>query len=320
MASHCRIAPAPPVHPPEKVRGGGGEEGLLQIKWDPLPRSKWGDDSISYILYFRLKSDDAINGQWQKVKTKQTYHYAVVGLDFYYLPYVVKVQAINKKGPGPNSTAVIVYSAEKLPDATPTFLSAVAVNATAGRVKWIRVNNTREEAGGAVGGYKIDYWPEGPQCKGGGYLEARATSVNISGDVGEALVVGLDPWSAYCLNIQFYNAAGLGLKTDNYYLKTTGFPPELYPDYVTVISHGKDSVRLLWKGVSTQSKEEPIRGYSALYWNITEDIRAARVVDFGMGQTGVIHGIEKNTIYRLVMLAYNKGGNGTKSMNVFFTL
>ncbi|GFN88956.1 contactin, partial [Plakobranchus ocellatus] len=86
------------------------------------------------------------------------------------------------------------------------------------------------------------------------------------------------------------------------------------------MSHGSDSVRLLWKGVSVQSDEEPIRGYKALYWNITEDIRAARVVDFGMSQTGVILGIKKNKIYRLVMLAYNKGGNGNKSMNVFFTL
>ncbi|GFN94662.1 contactin [Plakobranchus ocellatus] len=317
---YYRIAAAPPIHPPDNVGGGGGAEGLLQMKWDPLPRSKWGADFISYILYFRLKDGDPINGQWQKVKTNRTYHYAVVGLDFYYLQYTVKVQAFNIKGSGPNSTEAIVYSAEKLPEATPTFLSAGAVNATAGMVYWIPVPNTRETARGAVGGYQINYWQEGPQCRGGGDLEAGATSINIYGDVGEGLVIGLDAGSANCLNIQFYNAAGLGPKTDNYYLEMTWLPPKLYPEYVTVISHGRDSVRLFWKGVSTYFEEEPIRGYRVWYWEVTEDIRAARVVDFGMSQTGVIHGIERDMVYRLRMLAYSKGGNGTKSMDVFFTL
>ncbi|RUS82807.1 hypothetical protein EGW08_009427, partial [Elysia chlorotica] len=58
----------------------------------------------------------------------------------------------------------------------------------------------------------------------------------------------------------------------------------------------------------------------AWYWEVTEDIRAAREADFGLHQTGVIHDVEKDTIYRLRLMAYSNGGYGTKSMEVYFTL
>ncbi|GFS00276.1 contactin [Elysia marginata] len=145
---------AAPIFPPDNVGGGGGAEGLLQIKWDPLPRSKWGSQSVSYIMYFRRQSDDEKNAQWEVVKTDNTYFNKIVGLDLYYLPYTVKVQAINPQGQGPNSTEVTVMSAERLPDTQPSFKSAGAVNATAGMVYWTPIPPTREKARGAIGGYQ----------------------------------------------------------------------------------------------------------------------------------------------------------------------
>ncbi|GFS00241.1 contactin [Elysia marginata] len=301
---YYNMASAAPIYAPENLGGGGGGEGLLQIKWDPLPRSKWGSQSVSYIMYYRRQSEDEKNAQWEVVKTENTFYNKIVGLANYYLPYTVKVQAINPQGQGPNSTEVIVMSAERLPEIQPLFEDAEALNATSGVVYWTPIPNTRESARGAIGGYQINYWQEGPQCKGGGDLEAGATSVNIHGDVSEGIVVGLDPGSANCLNLQYYNAA----------------EPSLYPEYVTVLSQGEESVRLFWKGVSSLPGEEAITGYSAWYWEVTENIRAAQVADFGLTQTGVIHGIEKDRIYRLRMLALSIGGNGTKSGDVFFTL
>ncbi|RUS82808.1 hypothetical protein EGW08_009428, partial [Elysia chlorotica] len=107
------MASAPPIYAPENVGGGGGAEGLLRISWEPLPRSKWGSFAISYIMYYRLQSEDKNQGLWETVKTNRTFFNKVVGLDNYYLPYTVKVQAYNDQGPGPNSTEVIVMSAER---------------------------------------------------------------------------------------------------------------------------------------------------------------------------------------------------------------
>ena len=58
----------------------------------------------------------------------------------------------------------------------------------------------------------------------------------------------------------------------------------------------------------------------AWWWNIQEDIRAAQEVDFGKLQTGVLHGIEKNQVYKLRVLGYASGGYGKKSTEVYFTL
>lgn len=40
------------------------------------------------------------------------HHVSFVGVDNYFLEYEVKVQAFNDKGFGPNSTEVVVFSAE----------------------------------------------------------------------------------------------------------------------------------------------------------------------------------------------------------------
>ena len=43
-------------------------------------------------------------------------------------------------------------------------------------------------------------------------------------------------------------------------------------------------------------------------------------MDFGRLETGVIHGVKKNTIYKLRVLPYNGGGYGKKSTDLYFTL
>ncbi|KAK3779087.1 hypothetical protein RRG08_011112 [Elysia crispata] len=316
---YYRMDSAPPIVAPDNVGGGGGATGLLQMTWDPLPRSKWGGNTISYILYYRKYEENTIDGQWEVVKTKNPYYYTVVGEENYYLPYEVKVQVQNEKGIGPNSTIAMVYSAEILPTLTPTFVAANAVNGTAGIVEWIGVPNTREAAHGKIGGYQINYWDGGDTlCLD--TFEADAQSINFYGEATEGMLIGMNPGGDYCVNIQLYNVAGLGPKTDNYYLGMNDAPPSKYPEYVIVMSQGEESVRLLYDGVKNDFGEEPIGGYKAWWWQIEEDIRTATETDFGKMLTGVIHGVEKDRIYRLRMMAYSAGGNGAKGPEVFFTL
>ncbi|RUS76986.1 hypothetical protein EGW08_015243 [Elysia chlorotica] len=316
---YYKMDSAPPIVSPDNVGGGGGATGLLQMTWEPLPKSKWGGEEISYILYFRKYEENNLERQWEVVNTKDPYHYTVVGEENYYLPYEVKVQVKNEKGSGPNSTTAIVYSAEILPTLTPTFVSAKPVNGTAGIVKWIGIPNTREAAHGKIAGYQINYY-DGRNTLCADKYEGEAQSKNIYGEATQGLLIGMKPSGHYCVNIQVYNVAGLGPKTDNYYLGMDEAPPRHYPEYVVVMSHGEESVQLLWDGVTNFFKEEPIRGYKAWWWEVAEDMRSARETDFGNMLTGVLHGVEKDRIYRLRMMAYSKGGYGTKSPEIFFTL
>ncbi|GFN94656.1 contactin [Plakobranchus ocellatus] len=185
---------APPIFPPDNVGGGGGATGLLQMTWQPMPKSRWGGKTMEYRLFYRKHEEDenAMSGQWEIKTTENPYFYAYVGEENYYLRYDVMVQAKNEKGYGPNSSVAIVYSAEKLPELQPTFVAANALNGTAGLVEWIGVPNTREDAHGQIGGYQINYWEEGNTlCDG--IFESDAQSINIYGDATEGLLIGMTP-------------------------------------------------------------------------------------------------------------------------------
>ncbi|KAH9507424.1 hypothetical protein Btru_058046, partial [Bulinus truncatus] len=212
------MASAPPTTAPENVGGGGGSVGILSITWNPMPRSSWGSSTIHYCVYYRRQSNQGDNPRWIKVDDIQVPSlYVVVGPDNYFLPYEVKVQGVNDLGRGPNSTVTVVYSAEDVPtNIAPTFHSANAINATAGTVTWIPVQNTREAARGTIVGYQVNYWMEDTKCLG--KYELDGMSSNFYGDVSSGVLVGLDFSGDYCVNVQFYNNAGMGPKTDNYYM------------------------------------------------------------------------------------------------------
>ncbi|KAH9505527.1 hypothetical protein Btru_057499 [Bulinus truncatus] len=93
-----------------------------------------------------------------QAKTKQltqTEFNTVVGVQYYYTPYEVKVQAINDVGFGPKSTVTIVYSAEDMPtNVMPIYDTFEVINGTAAVVFWKPVPNTREAARGTVYAYQ----------------------------------------------------------------------------------------------------------------------------------------------------------------------
>ncbi|CAL1530767.1 unnamed protein product [Lymnaea stagnalis] len=311
---------APPIYAPSNVARGTGMVGQLAITWDPLPRSMWGGPNLRYLVFFRRHQDRELNAKWEMSKElADPVFYTVVGHDNYFLPYDVKVQAINDKGSGPNSTVTIIYSADDMPTQIPAFAGVKPINATASMVYWTKIPPTRTDSKGIVFGYAVNYWLEG-NLRCFGIYEGSALTNNYYGDVSEGMIVGLEYAGDYCLNIQFLNFAGLGPKTDNYGMPMPLAPPQRYPEYVTVMSHGTNSVRLVWKGVYAEIREEPLRGYKAWWWNAQEHMDSANITKFGLITTGVIHGIEEDKIYRLRMMAFSLGGDGQKSPDVYFTL
>ncbi|XP_059177200.1 contactin-like [Physella acuta] len=314
------IVSAPPIEAPTNVGGGGGSVGQLIITWNPLPRSAWGGPNVRYIPYYRRQTEGGSSRKWETpVEIQDTYLHVVVGVEFYYTPYEVKVQAVNDKGRGPNSTVAIVYSAEDMPNLTPTSISFEVINGTAATVSWEPVPNTREAARGTVFAYQVNYWEE-PTTLCLGINEHQALFNRFYGDASTGLLIGMEPEGHYCFNIQFINHAGMGPKTDNYNFNLNLRAPGYYPEFVTVSSHGNESVRLTWRGVVVHLGEETIIGYKAWWWNVREDIRTARIAIFDRSGTGVLHGVEPNVIYSVRVLGYSIGGDGKKSPDVYFTL
>ncbi|KAK7482492.1 hypothetical protein BaRGS_00026309 [Batillaria attramentaria] len=283
-SAYFKIPDAPPLKAPDGIQFMISTVGTLAFTWNDT-------------LYGRVNS-----------------YVALVGADYYYLEYEVKVAAFNYLGQGPNSSVTIVMSAEDLPVATPTNTNGEEYNGTAVYLYWDPIPNTREFMKGKILGYQINYWWEEDPS----YL----MSYNVyCDDCGQGLVIGLEPDSDYWWNVQVFNTAGLGPKGEDYRISTFLYPPQHYTEYVAVHSHGEDSVYVTWRGVQTFRTEDPLIGYKLRWWPATENILSANYTVIESKRTsGVIEGVKEGIVYALRVLAYNAGGDGKNSPTVFFTL
>lgn len=309
-----RIPGAPPTKYPDNVGGGGGSVGLLTITWTPLSPEDRGAPGIGYIINWR-KNGTATKFMEARVEGDQSFYAVTVGQENYYLPYEVQVRAFNSLGQGPVSPeGVVAYSAEDIPIGVATNVYAWPFNSTALWVSWDIVPNDRAHMRGTLLGYQVNF-----QLR----FEADASLDAISwrGETENGVVVGLDPFTYYTVDVQILNTAGMGPRSEVFHAKTYKQAPRYYPTEVFVWSHTSESVRITWRGVQTEAREENLEGYKVRYWQTTDDVRVAQdiVVDRLQTET-LIHGIQKDIVYQLRVLGYSRGGDGKHSKVVYFTL
>lgn len=73
--------------------------------------------------------------------------------------------------------------------------------------------------------------------------------------------LGLYPDTTYWVNVQVVNEAGYGPQTDDLPQNTLRAAPKEAPQEVHLHIMGWDSIRVTWRGVSTDIQEEPLEGY-----------------------------------------------------------
>ncbi|XP_060585793.1 contactin-like, partial [Ruditapes philippinarum] len=309
-----KIPGAPPSKYPDNVGGGGGSVGILTITWTPLPPEDQGGPGIGYVVYWRLANtttkfkEDIVN--------EDTGTYATtVGSEYFYMLYEVKVSAFNEFGDGPVSPeGVYIYSAEEMPIGVARNVYAFAHNCTALEVTWDVIPNDREHMRGKLLGYQVNYQL---RFVDGASLDA----ISWRGETSSGIVIGLDPYTWYTVDVQLLTTAGMGPRGEVYHAHTHKEAPILYPTEIHVYSHTSQSVRIIWRGVSTTSKEENLEGYKIRYWPTTDDVRSAKdVITERDDSEAIIQGIQKDIVYECRVLGFSRGGDGKHSYSVYFTL
>ncbi|XP_052816691.1 contactin-like [Mya arenaria] len=311
-SSYFKVPMAPPRVAPSYVTGGNGSVGLLTIKWEPLRRDQEGGPDFGYRVFWQRKGDSRKIFAEADVGRK-TQHSVTVGLDNFYLPYSVKVQAYNRMGDGPLSDLTTVYSAEAMPPTRPSKLQYLPINGTAVTVTWNQVPSTREAAGGVVLGYQIDYQdaynPNGQKNR-----------VFVYCTCGQGNIVGLDPNSHYWVNVEVFNSAGRSVPSEKYLVETYESPASRYPQFVEVLPDTEHSARVKWRGVNILQNEGTLYGYKLMYWPVSDDLRTANFTEVGIVNEAVINGLQTDIIYRLRVMAVNRGGDGRKSPTLYFSI
>nr|AUG84451.1 contactin [Platynereis dumerilii] len=299
---------APPLEIPHNVGGGGGKVGDLVITWDPLPKWHQNGKDVGYKVYYKEKF--LIDDQWTEniVKGNSRNRYvALVGSNKFYTQYDVMVRAFNERGDGPPSEIVTIWSAEDIPIGVPTNVRIEQYNATALMVTWNPVPDTIEQIKGVLKGYRINYWKEETEDEG------MAIYRPLSGQRDHGLIIGLDVKTYYLVNVQVFNSAGNGPKSEDYVEETLRSAPMNQPTEVHVEVHGDNSIHVRWRGVSTSIFEEPLEGYKVRYWKNGESRYVAHDVNAEKKTNIRLKGLEQNILYNLRVFGYSRGGEGLSS-------
>ncbi|KAK3744027.1 hypothetical protein RRG08_021855 [Elysia crispata] len=319
-SAYVRTFSAPPAVAPRNLRGGGGSIGTLTIRWNALDKSEYGTsnvNSVGYRVFWRLKHNTSTDSQWslRDIAGATVEHMSVfVGEAMFFTLYETKLQAVNDMGFGPNSSIAEVYSAETLPTAVPQNVNTNTFNSTAIEVFWVPVPQVREFAGGTILGYQINYWNQEDPA-------STASFIKYYGQLDYGLVIGLDVDVNMVIDVQVFNSAGLGARSNRYIMETSGFAPLTYPQEVHIWSAGEGRAHLWWRGITITTEEEGLTGYAIWLWSANESPGSAELIELdGMAFHYTLRNLDRNTLYALRLAAVGGGGYGKKTPTIYFTV
>ncbi|XP_041794442.1 neuronal cell adhesion molecule-like isoform X8 [Chelmon rostratus] len=198
-----KTEPAAPDENPTGVQGFGTEHDNLVISWKPLSGLQSNGPGLHYKVMWRQK---AVDSDWTTVSVANNSKFVVSGTPTF-VPYELKVQAVNDYGAGPEPAIAHGYSGEDLPVAAPENVQAIALNSTLAEVHWDPV--PFKSIRGHLKGFKVYYWRERSLHKHNPH-HVEKQILTFSGNHSRGMLPGLHPFSLYSFNVRVYNGKGEG--------------------------------------------------------------------------------------------------------------
>lgn len=238
-ASEPVVTPeAAPEKNPVDVKGEGNETNNMVITWKPLRWMEWNAPQVQYRVQWRLQRT---RGAWQEQIVSDPF--LVVSNTSTFVPYEIKVQAINSHGKGPEPQVTIGYSGEDYPQAWPVLEDIKILNSSAVLVKWLPVDPAQVK--GHLRGYNVTYWWEGTQRKHS-RRHVHKDHMLVPANTTSVILGDLRPYSLYHLEVQAFNSRGLGPASENRTFSTPeGVPSQ--PEELHLECQSDTSLLLHWQ-------------------------------------------------------------------------
>ncbi|XP_028613292.1 neuronal cell adhesion molecule isoform X6 [Grammomys surdaster] len=229
---------AEPDQNPTAVEGLGTEPDNLVITWKPLNGFQSNGPGLQYKVSWRQKDGD---DEWTSVVVANVSKYIVSGTPTF-VPYLIKVQALNDVGFAPEPAAVMGHSGEDLPMVAPGNVRVNVVNSTLAEVHWDPV--PLKSVRGHLQGYRIYYWKAQSSSKRNRrHIEKKI--LTFQGTKTHGMLPGLQPYSHYALNVRVVNGKGEGpASTDRGFHTPEGVPSA--PSSLKIVNPTLDSLTLEW--------------------------------------------------------------------------
>uniref|UniRef100_A0A8B9W3P2 Neuronal cell adhesion molecule n=1 Tax=Anas zonorhyncha TaxID=75864 RepID=A0A8B9W3P2_9AVES len=233
---------ANPDENPSNVQGIGSEPDNLVITWEVKIPMNDGFQSngpgLQYKVSWRQKD---VDDEWTSVVVANVSKYIVSGTPTF-VPYEIKVQALNDLGYAPEPSEVIGHSGEDLPMVAPGNVQVHVINSTLAKVHWDPV--PLKSVRGHLQGYKVYYWKvQSLSRRSKRHIEKKI--LTFRGNKTFGMLPGLEPYSSYKLNVRVVNGKGEGPASPDKVFKTPEGVPSS-PSFLKITNPTLDSLTLEW--------------------------------------------------------------------------
>lgn len=303
-SNQYRTSPAAPEENPADVQGRGTMPSNLVITWTQLTGFQSNGPGLGYKVQWRQKDVDE---DWSSKNAANVSELVVPGTPTY-VPYEIKVQAVNDYGEGPQPDMVIGYSGEDLPLSAPESVQVMIHNSTVAEVHWEPVPFSLVR--GKLLGYKVFYRREHGLNKAGEQGEQPEQSLTFPGNRSEGRLPGLQPYSVYNISIRVLNNKGEGPASQSKTFETPeGVPGP--PSFLNVETPSLESVTLQW-GPPLQNNGRLV-GYTLKYQpvNDTNELGPPQLAEFLANQTTfTLENLNSSMRYKFYLSAKTIKGSG----------
>ncbi|NXC65766.1 NCHL1 protein, partial [Anhinga anhinga] len=294
---------AAPDKNPENIRVEASEPNEMVMKWEPLKPAERNGPGLEYKVSWRQRGVEA---DWNEETVKK--HSLTLRNTPTFVPYEIKVQAVNNLGSGPEPNVTIGYSGEDIPDAAPSGVSVDIVNSTLVKVFWFGI--PRDRVRGHLRGYKVSWWKTKSILDGKRHHPEKHF-LTFVGDRNYGMIPGLEPFSEFRLTVLAYNAKGDGPESSPVVFETPEGVPE-QPRFLRILNFDKDSVTLSW-GLPKKANGH-LTGYILQYQIINETHEIGPLNDISVTNRSTLSwklsGLSSSTKYKFYVKACTVKGCG----------
>ncbi|XP_049330479.1 neuronal cell adhesion molecule isoform X17 [Astyanax mexicanus] len=309
--------PAAPDENPSEVKGMGTEHTNLVISWKPLTGLQSNGPDLQYKVMWRQMNVDE---EWNSATVANVSKFVVAGTPTF-VPYEVKVQALNHYGHGPKPAVIIGYSGEDLPGDAPDNVRVVVLNSTLAEVYWGPVSP--KSVRGKLQGYKVYYSKERSLHRHNGHGHSHhmeEQTLTFTGNRSHGKLPGLHPFSLYKVYVKVFNGRGEGPASIKQEFETPeGVPGR--PTYLRVTDSNQDSLTLEWG--PPHEKNGRLTGYNLKYQSVNNTNELGRLEELTVpaNETSItLHNLKYSTRYKFYFSAKTHKGTGPSITEEFATI
>uniref|UniRef100_A0A8C1P9Q8 Neural cell adhesion molecule L1 n=1 Tax=Cyprinus carpio TaxID=7962 RepID=A0A8C1P9Q8_CYPCA len=262
--------------------------------------SSFNGPGFKYKIYWRQASDRGPH--WKEGSVSHPPF--IVNNTGTFIPFEIKVQAVNELGAGPEPVVKTGYSGEDIPLEAPSEVEVTELNKTAVLVRWSPVS--MESVRGHLLGYKIHLRKKGPRTHSRRSLPMHVPAadkyrvIKVYGNKVKTVVSDLQFYSSYTLTVAPFNSRGEGPHSKEYHFTT----PEAAPGPVSFVSFESPSeteMTLRWEAPEKPNGE--LTGY-LLHPQQVESIDLPLVTEF------TLKGLNPQILYHFELRARTAAGDG----------